>query len=74
MREEVWIHPEEVPLSLHIIDETVILWLDECEGDEVVIRGVLVTENPEILSWAESLYEEYLAESELLDPVTLPEQ
>lgn len=74
VREEVWMYPEDVPLSLHIIDETVILWLDEHQGNELVVRGALVTENPEILSWAESLYEEYRAESELLDPATLPEQ
>lgn len=72
-REEVWTYEGAVPLSLHMLDEKVLIWLDEQSGDELVVRGVLVTENPVVLSWAKELYAEYRTEAELLDPSTLPE-
>lgn len=72
-RDEVWMYPGDVPVSIHIIDETVVIWLDERQGEEVVFQGALVTENRTVLSWAESVYNEYRAESEPLDPATLPE-
>lgn len=72
-RDEVWKYEGDVPISLHILDDTVVIWLDEQHGDELVVRGALVTENSVVLAWAEALYEEYRAEAELLDPATLPE-
>ncbi|WP_217900417.1 winged helix-turn-helix domain-containing protein [Halorubrum sp. Ea1] len=72
-RDEVWRYEGDVPISLHIIDGTVIIWLDERRGDELVVQGALVTESRTVLSWAESLYEEYRAGAELVDPATLPE-
>lgn len=72
-RSEVWRYDGEIPISLHIIDEAVVIWLAEQRGEELVVRGALVTENSVVLSWAESLYQEYRAAAELLDPTTLPE-
>lgn len=72
-RGEVWAYEGEVPVNLHVFDEQVVIWLGEQAGDERVVRGVLVTENPAVSSWAESLYEEYRTASEPLDPATLPE-
>jgi len=72
-RDEVWRYDGDVPISLHVIDETTVIWLDERRGEELVVRGALVTENRAVLSWAESLYREYRGEAELLDPTTLSE-
>jgi predicted transcriptional regulator len=38
----------------------------------VVIKGVLESEHPAVVSWAESLYEEYRDEARRLDPGVLP--
>lgn len=38
-----------------------------------MVHGLLVADEPNVLSWAESLYEQYRAESELLDPERLSE-
>ncbi|UPV73741.1 hypothetical protein M0R89_14485 [Halorussus limi] len=71
-RNGVWKYEGDVPINLHIFDEQVVLWLGDRVGDERMVRGVLATENPTVESWAESLYEEYRAASEPLDPETLP--
>jgi len=72
-RNEVWTYDEDVPLSVHICDDSVIVWLSEDHENKRVIQGVLVSENPVVLSWAESLYEEYRSEAKPLDPEVLPE-
>lgn len=72
-RDEVWRYEGDVPISLHIIDDTVVIWLDEQRGDELVVQGAIVTENSAVLSWAESLYEDYRDEAEQVDPAMLPE-
>lgn len=72
-RNEVWTTDEDVPLTFHICDDSVIIWLSEDYEDKRVIQGVLACENQVVLSWAESLYQEYRAEAEPLDPMMLPE-
>lgn len=72
-RNEVWTVDKDVPLTVHICDGSVIIWLSEDSEDKRVIQGVLASENPVVLSWAESLYQEYRAEAEPLDPMMLPE-
>jgi len=72
-RGEVWQCDGDVPISLHVIDETTVIWLDERQGEELIVRGALVTGNRAVLSWAESMYREYRAEAELLEPTALPE-
>lgn len=72
-RNEVWRYEGDVPISLHIIDDTTIIWLDEQRGEELVVQGALVTGNSAVLSWAESLYEDYRDEAVQVDPAMLPE-
>lgn len=72
-RDEVWAYDGEIPINMHIFDELVVIWMGEELGDDRVIRGVVVTETPAVVSWAESLYDAYRAESDPLDSATLPE-
>jgi len=59
-----------VPLSIHVTDETVVIWLAEGRGDGLVVQGALVTEDSAIRSWAESSYEDYPADAVQVDPAT----
>lgn len=70
-RGEVWSFEGDVPISIHVIDETVVIWLDERHGDELVVQGALVTEDSAVRSWAESLYEDYRDDAVQIDPATL---
>lgn len=72
-RNSVWTYDGEIPINTEIYDETVVIWLGEERGDERVVRGVLVTEAPAVLSWARSLFEEYRAEAEPLDRAMVSE-
>jgi predicted transcriptional regulator len=67
--DRVWVYDGHVPLSMEIIDETVLVWL--CPTDRWEGGGLLETDHPAVQSWAESLYEEYLREADPLDPTTL---
>jgi predicted transcriptional regulator len=53
-----------VPVSFHIINERAVVWLGETRE---AVAGLLVSENPAVLRWGESLYEEYRSKSEPLD-------
>jgi predicted transcriptional regulator len=59
----VWLYDGIVPINVQIVDERVLVWLGE-NRDETA--GLLESENPAVLDWAESLYEEYRAQSEPL--------
>jgi predicted transcriptional regulator len=74
--EWVWLYSGRVPLNMHIIDEVVLIWLcDENQtGDDVLVKGLLESTHPDVVSWAESVYEEYRAEAEPLDPAVLPSE
>lgn len=63
LSERVWVYDGVVPINLHIVDGVVLVWLGANRNE---VEGLFVSENSAVLSWAESLYEEYLAESELL--------
>lgn len=56
-----WIYDGTVPISLHIIDGTVLVWLGETRGE---VSGLLESENDAVLSWAESLFETYRSRAE----------
>lgn len=62
-----WIYHGRVPINMHIVDETVLVWLGERREDSVEIHGLLESENAAVLSWAESLYQEYRVGAEPLD-------
>jgi predicted transcriptional regulator len=71
----MWLYDGHVPINMHIVDETALIWLcaEDESGEDVVIKGVLESEHPAVVSWAESLYEKYRDEGEPLDPEILPE-
>lgn len=64
LSDRVWLYDDVVPINLHIVDGTVLVWLGENRGEPV---GLLMSENPSVLTWAETLYHEYRTES---DPLT----
>jgi predicted transcriptional regulator len=72
--DRTWLYEGRVPINMHIVDERVAIWLcDESEhGDEVRIRGLLESDAPDVLSWAESLYEDHRAEATPMEADTLP--
>lgn len=71
--EAKWVYEGSVPINMHLLEDTVLIWLGEHEEDDLEVYGLLESKNPSVLSWAESLYEEYRAEAEPLDPGVLPE-
>ncbi len=66
-RDEVWTYDGEVPINMHIFDTQVVIWMGETLDEDRVIRGIVVTETPAVLSWARSLYDGYRDESDRLD-------
>ena len=73
LADRVWVYDGRIPLNMHIIDETVVLWLASVDGDEWEQYGLLESEHPAVVTWAESVYQEYRREAEPLDPALLPE-
>jgi predicted transcriptional regulator len=71
--DQVWVYDGHIPVNMHLIDGRVVLWLGPAGGDRVRGRGLLESEHPAVVSWAESLYGEYKSEAEPLDPTRLPE-
>lgn len=72
--DRMWLYNGRVPLNMHIVDGTVLIWLcDENQaGDDVIVKGLLESTHPAIVSWAESLYEEHRTDAEPLDRAVLP--
>lgn len=66
----VWVH-DDVRINVLVFDEVVEIWLGEGREDDVYVAGTLESENPAVISWAESLYDDYRAEAERLTPETL---
>jgi predicted transcriptional regulator len=71
--DRVWVYDGHIPVNMHLIDERVVLWLDPAGGDRARGQGLLESEHPAVVSWAESLYGEYKSAAEPLDPTRLPE-
>ena len=74
--DRMWLYNGHVPLNMHIVDGTVLLWLcgENQAGDDVLVKGLLESTHADVVSWAESLYEEYRADAESLEPVVLPSE
>lgn len=70
--ETTWVYNGRVPIDMHIVDDTVLIWLGEVDGEEINIRGLLESENEAVMSWADSFYKDFRSESEPLDPEILP--
>lgn len=60
--DQMWVFEGHVPMNMHLVDEIVLIWLcgEDEEGNDVIPKGLLETENPHVVSWAESFYEGYL--------------
>ena len=63
----IWLH-HAPRITIMFTDEVVLIGLADVRGDVLHTVGSLDSENPAVLSWAESLFEEYRAESEQLTP------
>jgi predicted transcriptional regulator len=72
--DNVWVYEGRVPIDMHILDEVVLVWLGKAGEDGLEVHGILEIEDPEVLSWATSLYEEFRAEAEPVDPTMLTGQ
>lgn len=66
-----WIYHGHVPVDLHIVDETVLLWLRERSDNDLDVYGLLESQNTALIEWAEELFGEYKREAELLEPQML---
>lgn len=73
LADRVWVYDGRIPLNMHIIDETAVLWLASVDGGEWERYGLLESEHPSVVGWAESLYQEYRNKAEPLDTAVLPE-
>lgn len=60
--DQMWVFEGDVPINMHLVDDIALIWLcgEDEEGNNVVPKGLLETENPHVVSWAESFYEEYV--------------
>lgn len=63
LSDQVWLYDGIIPINLQIVNERVIVWLGETRGE---VAGLLESENPAVVDWAESLYEEYRTQAEPL--------
>lgn len=72
----MWVVDDPIPINMHIIDETAVIWLcdENHAGDDVIIKGLLESEHPSVISWLESLYEEYRDGASRLNPEILPSE
>jgi predicted transcriptional regulator len=67
--DRTWLYDGTVPLNMHVVDERVLIWLcdENHAGEEALVRGLLESGRPSVVSWAESLYEQYHSEAEPMD-------
>jgi len=62
--DRVFVYDGIVPINTHIVDGTVLVWLGESREE---VAGLFLSESPEVLAWAESLYEDYRASADPLE-------
>jgi predicted transcriptional regulator len=61
-------HPEEIPIAITIVDGRVYLLVRDDDG---VLQAAIDTADPEVLSWARSVHEEYWNAATPLEPDAL---
>lgn len=68
-----WAYEGKVPINMHVLDGTAVIWLcdEDQDGDDVFVKGLLESDHPDVVSWAQSLFEEFRSESDPLDPAVL---
>lgn len=73
--QRMWLYEGQIPINMHITDGTALIWLcdENHAGDDVIMKGLLESDHPTVVSWAESFYKEYLDKAEPLDQSMLPE-
>jgi predicted transcriptional regulator len=69
--DQVWVYDGHVPLSMELVDDTVLVWMTPTDEDRWDGAALLESDHPAVRSWAESLYEEYRRGADPLDPATL---
>jgi predicted transcriptional regulator len=57
---------ESIPFVLLVLDDTVHLWLCDEGGESQVL---VESENPDVLSWANTTVDRYLEQTQLIEPV-----
>lgn len=69
----MWLYDGHVPINMHVVDGTALIWLCDAneDGDDVIVKGLLESEHSAVVSWADSLYEEYRDEAKPLRPEKL---
>ena len=74
--DRMWLYDGHVPLNMHVVDGTAMIWLcdENHDGEDVIVQGLLESGHPAVVSWAESLYEEYRSESEPMKLEMLPSE
>lgn len=63
LSDRVWLYDGVVPINVQIVNETVIVWLGKTRERPT---GLLESENAAVLSWAQSLYNQYRSEAKPL--------
>ena len=74
--DRMWLYDGRVPLNMHVVDGTALVWLcdENRDGEDVIVKGLLESDHPAVLSWREPLYEEYRSESEPMGTGVLPSE
>ena len=70
----IWVYEGSVPINMHLLEDSVLIWLGEHEEGDLEVYGLLESKNTSVLSWAESLYEEYRTEADPLDTAKMFEE
>lgn len=63
----VRVYRGRVPIDFHITDDLVLIWLGGVVDGDLEVYGLMESDEPAVLAWAESLYEEYRDQAEPLD-------
>lgn len=71
--DRTWMYDGHVPLNMQIADETVVLWLcgADHDGEDVVVKGLLESDDAAVVSWVASCYEEFRSEADPLEAAEL---
>ena len=71
-----WLYDGHVPINMHVLGGTTLIWLcdEDRDGDGVIVKGLLESDHPAVVSWAESFYEEYRDQAEPLHREMLPSE
>ena len=70
----MWLYGDRIPINIHVLGDRTLIWLcdENQDGEDVIVKGLLESDHPTVVSWAESLYEEYRDEAEPLRPEVVP--